>query len=349
MGPRRGKNTPAFWARAAARFLYAPPNPPTQPPHLSPPPLQQHTTPTASERKLLLLIRHGQAVSNFLGDALGPDEWFGVEGTCAYDPKNGSAVLDVFDADLTALGRAQAGALNSMLRGGGWWPRLTGGREARAVVSPLTRCLNTASLALDGLRGGGRGAIRETVVEEYVRETLGEDTCDARRSASDPDPRERGGAAAAAAREGPCPFEHGLRSKFPDYRFDVVGGEEEGEAGGGARGGNGGQDDDGGGGGGDDPRPGPRPFGLVSDADTLWTRDAREQQGHQVERARAFLDILFARAGERVAVVVTHSGFARSLLLAVEREPYRPVNAELVPVIVDRAVEEEEEEEEERR
>jgi hypothetical protein len=38
----------------------------------------------------------------------------------------------------------------------------------------------------------------------------------------------------------------------------------------------------------------------------------------------------------QVVVIVTHSGFARSLLLAVEREPYRPANAELVPVIVDR-------------
>jgi hypothetical protein len=34
--------------------------------------------------------------------------------------------------------------------------------------------------------------------------------------------------------------------------------------------------------------------------------------------------------------VVTHSGFTRSLLLAAGREPYRPQNAELVPVVVDR-------------
>ena len=33
-------------------------------------------------------------------------------------------------------------------------------------------------------------------------------------------------------------------------------------------------------------------------------------------------------------VVVTHSGFARSVLLAVGREPYRPQNTELVPLIV---------------
>lgn len=40
----------------------------------------------------------------------------------------------------------------------------------------------------------------------------------------------------------------------------------------------------------------------------------------------------------QVVVIVTHSGFTRSLLLAVEREPYRPNNAELVPVIVDKLI-----------
>lgn len=34
-------------------------------------------------------------------------------------------------------------------------------------------------------------------------------------------------------------------------------------------------------------------------------------------------------------VVITHSGFARSVLLAVQREPYRPQNAELIPVLVE--------------
>jgi len=361
---------------------------------------QNNATKTASERKLLLLIRHGQAVSNFLSDALGPDEWFGVEGTCTYDPKNGSEPLRVFDADLTALGRDQALALNSMLRGGGWWPRLTGGHAARAVVSPLTRCLNTATLALGGLEEGrveaGGGGVRATVVEEFVRETLGEDTCDARRSASDPPPAPasasaaassaaspssasfpssedggngltKGGKGGGSSTKGPCKFERGLRTLFPAYTFDVV--DDGGRAGGLGRGGvnatrraraapagggsngldgqgaaeEGRGDDDGGG---DDRDPVPRPLGLVSDADTLWTKGEREQQKHQVRRARAFLDILFARAEERVAVVVTHSGFARSLLLAVEREPYRPVNAELVPVIVDRRAQEEEEGEE---
>lgn len=42
-------------------------------------------------------MRHGQAVSNYLGDLLGPDEWFKVEGTCQYDDKQGT-IYNVFDA-----------------------------------------------------------------------------------------------------------------------------------------------------------------------------------------------------------------------------------------------------------
>lgn len=50
-----------------------------------------------AERKLLLVVRHGQAVSNFLSDTLGPDEWFAVEGTCEYTDKD-KAHWDIFDA-----------------------------------------------------------------------------------------------------------------------------------------------------------------------------------------------------------------------------------------------------------
>jgi hypothetical protein len=39
----------------------------------------------------------------------------------------------------------------------------------------------------------------------------------------------------------------------------------------------------------------------------------------------------------QVVVVFTHSGFTRSILLAVGREPYRPQNTELVPAIVFKA------------
>lgn len=41
--------------------------------------------------------------------------------------------------DLTDTGTEQAKSLNSILNGGGWWDKMTGGLPVRAVVSPLTR------------------------------------------------------------------------------------------------------------------------------------------------------------------------------------------------------------------
>ncbi|KAF8061943.1 Cnot4 [Scenedesmus sp. PABB004] len=254
------------------------------------------------DRKLLLVVRHGQAISNFLGDTLGPDEWFAVEGTCQYDDKNGT-IYNIFDADLTGLGSDQARSLNSILVGGGWLEKMTGGRPLRAVISPLTRCLHTATLALEGVSPNA------TSVEEYVRETLGEDTCDARRSVSDPNAAPGGNGGGGAGPQSPCSFDKGLASSWPDFDYPVWDPEARADRG----------------------------FGLLGDADHLWTKDKRERQKHQVRRAKHFLDILFEHAPERVIVVVTHSGFTRSVLLAVRREPYRPQNAELVPVIVDRA------------
>jgi hypothetical protein len=58
-----------------------------------------------ADRKLLLVVRHGQAISNYLSDTLGPDEWFKVEGTCQYDDKQGT-VYNVFDAGAWNAGSA---------------------------------------------------------------------------------------------------------------------------------------------------------------------------------------------------------------------------------------------------
>ncbi|KXZ49379.1 hypothetical protein GPECTOR_21g605 [Gonium pectorale] len=271
--------------------------------------------------KLIFVIRHGQAVSNYLSDALGPDEWFKWESKCAYNDNNGTE-WGIFDADLTALGSDEAHALNRMLKDGAWFNTLTAGKQARAIVSPLSRCLETASIALKDI------TFTATQVEENVRETLGEDTCDARRSASDPsgDKKDR--------LEGVCKFELGLESKFPDFDFPITppimrgaeGGQEGVEGG---RLGSGSCDPEG-----PTTREG---FGLLADRDPLWTDD-RETQDHQVNRALCFLRDLWAFAPERVVFVVSHSGFARSLLLAVGREPYRPQNTELVPVLVQRVV-----------
>jgi hypothetical protein len=85
------------------------------------------------------------------------------------------------------------------------------------------RCLNTAGTVLAGL------PINATDVEELVRETLGEDTCDARRSASDPPARRNEGGDGGDddggddddEEDGPCDYERGLRTLFPEFDFKV--------------------------------------------------------------------------------------------------------------------------------
>ena len=62
-------------------------------------------------------------------------------------------------------------------------------------------------------------------------------------------------------------------------------------------------------------------LGLLTDDDHLWKKNKREKQKDQIKRAETFLETLFNNAEEQVIFVVTHSGFIRSLLLAVDREP----------------------------
>lgn len=68
------------------------------------------------------------------------------------------------------------------------------------------RCLDTASIVLADMQ------LTNVNTEELIRETLGSDTCDARRSVSDP-------AGGGKPDTGPCAFDRGLKSKCPAYDF----------------------------------------------------------------------------------------------------------------------------------
>ncbi len=70
----------------------------------------------------------------------------------------------------------------------------------------MCRCLDTASIVLADM------PVTNINTEELIRETLGSDTCDARRSVSDPP----GG---GKPETGPCAFDRGLKSKYPQYDF----------------------------------------------------------------------------------------------------------------------------------
>lgn len=86
----------------------------------------------------------------------------------------------------------------------------------------MRRCLHTATEVLKDI------AVNATNVEEYVRETLGEDTCDARRSVSDPNiPNIATSGSSSSNRpprpgpKGPCSFDKGLSSTYPHYKYRV--------------------------------------------------------------------------------------------------------------------------------
>ena len=80
---------------------------------------------------------------------------------------------------------------------------------APAACSGCCRCLQTADRVLEGL---GLSAVH---VEELCRETLGSDYCDARHSVSDPPD--------GHPSKGPCDFQHGLNSTYPQYSFPGAG------------------------------------------------------------------------------------------------------------------------------
>ena len=122
--------------------------------------------------------------------------------------------------------------------------------------------------------------------------------------------------------EGPCDFRDGLAKAYPMFKFQLVNetARQEDRKRSGKRATKAAADDDDGTGVGVVAQYG---FGLTSDQDRLWTKD-RETQKDQVKRATKFLHDVFEYVDERVALVVTHSGFTRSILLAVGREPYRP-------------------------
>lgn len=48
-------------------------------------------------------------------------------------------VLSLCAADLTGTGHDQAVSLSTMLAGGGWFSKMSGGKPVRAIISPLTR------------------------------------------------------------------------------------------------------------------------------------------------------------------------------------------------------------------
>lgn len=75
----------------------------------------------------------------------------------------------------------------------------------------------------------------------------------------------------------------------------------------------------------------------MSNKDVWWQDNERESDSHIVNRAKMFLERVFTTINDKIVFIVTHSGFLSSVLEAVGRQPYSATNAELVPILIERA------------
>ncbi|KNG88664.1 phosphoglycerate mutase family protein [Aspergillus nomiae NRRL 13137] len=123
--------------------------------------------------KLLFLGRHGEGVHNVAERRYGTELW-----DCYWSLQNGDETGTWVDARLTPLGISQAETANEA-----WRTQIkTKIPSPQAYyVSPLNRCLATASITFKGLGLPHTEPFRP-VIKELLRETIGLHTCDSRSS-----------------------------------------------------------------------------------------------------------------------------------------------------------------------
>ncbi|KAB8233055.1 histidine phosphatase superfamily [Aspergillus alliaceus] len=123
--------------------------------------------------KLLFLGRHGEGVHNVAERKYGTELW-----DCYWSLQDGDETGTWVDARLTDLGISQAQTANKA-----WKAQIQNKIPAPQsyYVSPLNRCLATASVTFKGLGLPHTEPFRP-VIKELLRETLGLHTCDSRSS-----------------------------------------------------------------------------------------------------------------------------------------------------------------------
>ncbi|KAL2006899.1 hypothetical protein VTN00DRAFT_9567 [Thermoascus crustaceus] len=127
------------------------------------------------ECKVLFLGRHGQGYHNVAEEFYGTEMW-----DCYWSLQDGNETTTWVDARLTDKGVVQAEVAH-----GAWEKQI----ESKIpfpesyYVSPLNRCLATASITFKGLSIPHTDPFRPTI-KELLRETIGIHTCDRRSSKS---------------------------------------------------------------------------------------------------------------------------------------------------------------------
>ncbi|KKA18373.1 Phosphoglycerate mutase family protein [Rasamsonia emersonii CBS 393.64] len=128
-----------------------------------------------TQYKVLFMGRHGQGYHNVAESFYGTEAW-----DCYWSLQDGNDTVTWVDARLTDVGQEQARVAHAT------WRKQIENKipfPESFYVSPLNRCLQTASITFEGLDVPVVKPFRP-VVKELLRETLGIHTCDRRSTKS---------------------------------------------------------------------------------------------------------------------------------------------------------------------
>jgi broad specificity phosphatase PhoE len=249
-------------------------------------------------RRLLIMVRHGQAWEN-----LNPTPNSNCEFTLNGD------IIENFDSPLTPQGIDQAQSLNQILRSPAsnsssstWFETLGLTQETtQFITSPLSRTLQTVQAAFNSLPLPNDQSF---VASELIRATIGRDVCNVRKSVTTP----------TSSIILPYPWQSGC--KLPSDSLTEVYANSAVKM--------------------SFPiRPaGGSGFGLISDYDQLWRADVADDVVIQT-RAAAFLSQLFEYTSpSSVTAVVTHGEMVRAIYEVAGEVSYNAVNTEVVPLLL---------------
>lgn len=255
------------------------------------------------DRKLLIMIRHGQAWENL--NPLSNSE-------CEFE-LNGE-IIQNFDSPLSPTGFEQASSLNSLFKSysdesankSTWFETI--GLSGKAFYSsPLSRTMQTSQYVLNSL------PVPDVTVTEIMRASIGTDVCNYRHSVTSP----TNGSPLSAPWSSGCstipsdslisiygdPSVVGLKFLFPIRP------------------------------------PGGSGLGLFSDYDELWRSDVVDDS--HINRSRAFIEQLYAldsveAVDGSVVGLVTHGEMVEAVYEALGEVAYGPVNTEVVPIMIER-------------
>ncbi|CAK7221927.1 putative phosphoglycerate mutase pmu1 [Sporothrix bragantina] len=125
--------------------------------------------------KVLFMGRHGEGDHNVAEALYGTPAW-----NCYWAQQDGNGTVVWADAHLTPTGEAQASKANRF-----WASQLTDQKQPapqRYYSSPLTRCLQTASITFGGL---ALPFPFQPTIKEFLREDVSTHTCDRRATRSE--------------------------------------------------------------------------------------------------------------------------------------------------------------------